>query len=253
MEKKNTLLLTVIAVATLLVAVVGATFAYFGSFSVNNTSRTNVSVGTDEAVGSSLVTTGASIKLHVLGKEMTYDPNNAGSVAVGTNEEGTTDTGNLTVKLDASSNATITTCTYDIVYAYDAGADRYGNGERIASTGVKGKEFTYKYSLMAGTNKLESEPTTDGADGVWMAKDVDTEMDFVEFANAVEATPVVVGKGKISTKAGASSATNIIQQGVNFTVKFYNFPSIVQDQLANGNYNGAFYTTNEKCSSVARS
>ena len=32
MEKKNTLLLTVIAVATLLVAVVGATFAYFGSF-----------------------------------------------------------------------------------------------------------------------------------------------------------------------------------------------------------------------------
>ena len=29
MEKKNTILLTVIAVATLLVAVVGATFAYF--------------------------------------------------------------------------------------------------------------------------------------------------------------------------------------------------------------------------------
>ena len=29
MEKKNTVLLTVIAVATLLVAVVGATFAYF--------------------------------------------------------------------------------------------------------------------------------------------------------------------------------------------------------------------------------
>ena len=35
MEKKNTLLLTVIAVATLLVAVVGATFAYFGSFTAN--------------------------------------------------------------------------------------------------------------------------------------------------------------------------------------------------------------------------
>ena len=252
MEKKNTLLLTVIAVATLLVAVVGATFAYFGSFSVNNTSRTNVSVGTDEAVGSSLVTTGASIKLHVLGKEMTYDPTNNGSVAVGTDDEGTTDTGNLTVKLDAASTTTITTCTYDIVYAYDADADRYGNGERVASAGVNGKEFTYKYTLMAGTNKLESAPTANGADGVWMAKDVDTEMDFVEFANAVEANPVVVGKGKISTKDGASSASNIIQQGVTFTVKFYNFPSIVQDQLANGNYNGAFYTTNEKCSSVAR-
>ena len=33
MEKRNTLLLTVIAVATLLVAVVGATFAYFASSS----------------------------------------------------------------------------------------------------------------------------------------------------------------------------------------------------------------------------
>ncbi len=40
MEKKNTMLLTVIAVATLLVAVVGATFAYFSLTVDNNTSST---------------------------------------------------------------------------------------------------------------------------------------------------------------------------------------------------------------------
>ncbi len=40
MEKKNTILLTVIAVATLLVAVVGATFAYFTA-SVNTTNPDN--------------------------------------------------------------------------------------------------------------------------------------------------------------------------------------------------------------------
>ena len=73
MEKKNTLLLTVIAVATLLVAVVGATFAYFGSFSVNNQSRANVNVKTDEAIGSSLISTGADISIHVTGQQMTYD------------------------------------------------------------------------------------------------------------------------------------------------------------------------------------
>ena len=39
MEKKNTMLLTVIAVATLLVAVVGATFAYF-SLSVTGGAQT---------------------------------------------------------------------------------------------------------------------------------------------------------------------------------------------------------------------
>ena len=42
-EKKNTMLLTVIAVATLLVAVVGATFAYF-SLSVSGTANTTATV-----------------------------------------------------------------------------------------------------------------------------------------------------------------------------------------------------------------
>lgn len=41
MEKKNTILLTVIAVATLLVAVVGATFAYFTASVTNDNSETN--------------------------------------------------------------------------------------------------------------------------------------------------------------------------------------------------------------------
>ena len=51
MEKKNTLLLTVIAVATLLVAVVGATFAYFGSFNttVENKAAVNVTTGASKS------------------------------------------------------------------------------------------------------------------------------------------------------------------------------------------------------------
>lgn len=50
MDKKNTMLLTVIAVATLLVAVVGATFAYFsvnaGDESVTNATVTTPKIGT---------------------------------------------------------------------------------------------------------------------------------------------------------------------------------------------------------------
>ena len=47
MEKKNTVLLTVIAVATLLVAVVGATFAYFtATNTVNDQSNGNVTINT---------------------------------------------------------------------------------------------------------------------------------------------------------------------------------------------------------------
>ena len=45
MERKNTILLTVIAIATLLVAVVGATFAYFtAQFNVNNDEDANKKV-----------------------------------------------------------------------------------------------------------------------------------------------------------------------------------------------------------------
>ena len=40
MDKKNTMLLTVIAIATLLVAVVGATFAYFSVTATNNATAT---------------------------------------------------------------------------------------------------------------------------------------------------------------------------------------------------------------------
>lgn len=55
MEKKNTILLTVIAVATLLVAVVGATFAYFTAQG-GTTSQANVTVSTGTAGSSSMAT-----------------------------------------------------------------------------------------------------------------------------------------------------------------------------------------------------
>ena len=46
MEKKNTMLLTVIAVATLLVAVVGATFAYYSVTSENTSASRTVTTTT---------------------------------------------------------------------------------------------------------------------------------------------------------------------------------------------------------------
>ena len=60
-NKKNTVLLTVIAVATLLVAVVGATFAYF-SAQGGDAKSTNVTVQTGTA-GSSSFTVGSAIAI----------------------------------------------------------------------------------------------------------------------------------------------------------------------------------------------
>ena len=57
-NRKNTILLTVIAVATLLVAVVGATFAYFTAQG-GTTARTPVNVTTAQTSNGSFQTSGA--------------------------------------------------------------------------------------------------------------------------------------------------------------------------------------------------
>ena len=70
MDKKNTMLLTVIAVATLLVAVVGATFAYY-SVTSNNTSSTRTVTTTTPEVGSvALTSTGVDLYVHLTGDQM---------------------------------------------------------------------------------------------------------------------------------------------------------------------------------------
>ena len=69
MDKKNTMLLTVIAVATLLVAVVGATFAYFNVSSDTTTATTSV-VTKVEAVGTVAVANGSALKLDITAAQM---------------------------------------------------------------------------------------------------------------------------------------------------------------------------------------
>jgi len=68
MDKKNTMLLTVIAVATLLVAVVGATFAYF---SVTNSTVGGTTVDAAvEQVGTVTLSGGADLDLTVTAAQM---------------------------------------------------------------------------------------------------------------------------------------------------------------------------------------
>ena len=67
MERKNTVLLTVIAVATLLVAVIGATFAYFTA-TTGGSGTTPTTVTTSSQASSTFV--GTSLTLSVLASDM---------------------------------------------------------------------------------------------------------------------------------------------------------------------------------------
>ena len=106
-RKSNTAMLTVIAIATLLVAVVGATFAYF-SASTTNTADVTVTAETKAADAFTASSTG-DITLDVEAKDMQQSAgsNDYSSIA-------STDTATVTVGLTAGSGTA--TCTYDLVY-----------------------------------------------------------------------------------------------------------------------------------------
>ena len=70
MDKKNTMLLTVIAVATLLVAVVGATFAYFTASVTNSATSTAVQATSGNAGTVVLNTVESALKIHLTATDM---------------------------------------------------------------------------------------------------------------------------------------------------------------------------------------
>ncbi len=108
MDKKNTLLLTVIAIATLLVAVVGATFAYFTASS-GASELSNVSVQTRSVDVTS--TTATDVTMVVQLSDM-VEGNGANDYSAYKNDT------SATIKLDNSVGAAggTRTCSYNVVY-----------------------------------------------------------------------------------------------------------------------------------------
>lgn len=111
MEKKNMVLLTVIAVATLLVAVVGATFAFYTA-QQKNTTETMFEVNTATADVFTAIGSG-TVSIDITSGDMQeIEGNNDYSVF----QEKTTGPGDkIVISLNAGSGTA--TCTYDLYYA----------------------------------------------------------------------------------------------------------------------------------------
>lgn len=141
-RKNNTALLTVIAIATLLVAVVGATFAYF-SASETNTADVTVTAETKAADTFNASSTG-SIDLEVLASAM-QEANGKNDYTV----VAATDTATVTVVLTAGSGTA--TCTYDLVYTpstadgkivYNATQNDYNEFAISGDSSINTNDFT---------------------------------------------------------------------------------------------------------------
>ena len=112
MEKNNVKLIGVFASVLLLVIIVTASFAYFGSFDTNLTNNVAVNVNS-VSPGNAIFTSNATqLNLQVPAANMSQTASN-NSIAAASN------TATLTVNLTGATNL-LTTCTYDIVYEYDS-------------------------------------------------------------------------------------------------------------------------------------
>lgn len=174
MERKNTMLLTVIAVATLLVAVVGATFAYYSVQSGANNSTTAINTTTGKAATVTYTAGTSQLYLNVRAAQMSVDTQ-------GTYYAQATD-------IDASSTSTdYTLGTFTVTGAGDTDVH----------------ECTFDWSLQtSGTLKNLADNTTNGRITISLGNDASSDTGAITPVG----TPALVGDKAFSTTATSGSA-----------------------------------------------
>ena len=132
MDKKNTMLLTVIAVATLLVAVVGATFAYYSVTSSQNNSTTTLNTTTQKVGTVTLTTTQSNLYLHVTAEQMSQANANKSFYSTTAVDAAATTVPNpqpilATFALTGASQGDVYRCTFDYSLRTTSSSDNFAN------------------------------------------------------------------------------------------------------------------------------
>jgi predicted ribosomally synthesized peptide with SipW-like signal peptide len=221
MERKNTVLLTVIAVATLLVAVIGATFAYFTA-TVSGTAQNTVQVTTSSI--DTVNTTAAALALNVTLQDMLKgDGNSDFSVSKSS-------TAQLTITASTGTGGGTNTCTYDLFY--EPHADNHND--------VGG--YTTPFTYATGNTGSLKELTLTGA-AVKGGAGVASTTTFAEkdLANISAKTKLVTGATFAITGVSASDTLTWT-----ITAKYYNL-GVDQTSNAGKTFGGNFGFENVSC------
>ena len=155
MEKSKITKSLAVFASVLLIIIIGvASFAYFGTFNVNLVNNVAVNINSSSPGNATFISNATQLNLQVPAANMSFTVAN-NEVAAAEN------TAFLDVSLTGSSNL-LTTCTYDIVYEYDAGSNVYGQGT-TTKTGDATKEITIEVNGMNGNNHFATETNFDHA------------------------------------------------------------------------------------------
>ena len=215
MEKNiNVKIMGVFASILLLFIVITASFAYFGSFDVNLNNNVAVNINAVSPGDATFISSATQLNLQVPAANMSQTASN-NEIAAASN------TATLTVNLTGAANL-LTTCTYDIVYEYDAGSNVYG---KSPTTKNGNKEITLQVSNVNGTNNFANEKNFD-FDSSWTNN-----------------------KRTLVSGATISSNGTLTTQNISITGKYYNL-TIPQSSIEGKAFTGKIYVTNYSCETI---
>ena len=219
-KSKITKSLAVFASVLLIIIVGVASFAYFGTFNVNLNNNVAVNINSSSPGNATFTSNATQLNLQVPAANMSF--------TVANNEVAAKeDTAFLDVTLTGSSNL-LTTCTYDIVYEYDAGSNVYGQGTTTKTSGAT-KEITIEVNGMNGNNHFATERNFDHAS-------IQSYYDSTnKYYKLVE---------------GATIKSLGSTQSVRWKIigRYYNL-NVSQAQLGGKNFTGKIYAISKGCSS----
>jgi len=219
-KSKITKSLAVFASVLLIIIIGVASFAYFGTFNVNLNNNVAVNINSSSPGNATFISNATQLNLQVPAANMSFTVANN---TVATKE----DTAFLDVTLTGSSNL-LTTCTYDIVYEYDAGSNVYGQGTTTKTSGAT-KEITIEVNGMNGNNHFATE----------------TNFDHASIQSYYDST-----NKYYKLVEGATIKSLGTEQSVRWRItgRYYNL-DVSQAQLGGKNFTGKIYAISKGCSS----
>ena len=222
-DKVKVNIYSIFAIVMLLIIVVSAAFAYFGSFNENLNGNIAVNINAASPGSSSLVSDSSILNLFV-------PSGNMSEIVANNRVAAAENSAILNVTLTGSSELS-TRCTYDIVFEYDLNSSVYGQSPTIKTSGAD-KEITFEVEGPIGeTNPFGAETNIDYdiAKG-WIAK-----------------TSTKGAKIKLATGARITNNSSIPNtQSWKITARYYNL-EVSQSQLDSKNFVGKVYAENPVC------
>ena len=219
-KSKITKSLSVFASVLLIIIIGVASFAYFGTFNINLNNNVAVNINSSSPGNATFTSNATQLNLQVPAANMSFTVANN---TVAAKE----DTAFLDVTLTGSANL-LTTCTYDIVYEYDAGSNVYGQGTTTKTSGAT-KEITLEVNGMNGNNHFATETNFDHAN-------IQSYYDITnKYYKLVE-----------GAKIQSLGSTQSVRWKI--TGRYYNL-DVSQAQLGGKNFTGKIYAISKGCSS----